>query len=319
MASDGGAAISAADLRDLVAGLERRLLAELDRAATELAEAPVHQSRVAARRLRSLLSTLRPMLRPTLFARARRDLRNVALELEAIREADVRRNWLLDLAAGSGTLQPGAQRQLLQRLEDERRLARQRFREHAGSVAYGERLQRLRVTLEDPRLVAASGNLRARVGERLQKRWKRLCKRGAALRVDDPASLHALRLAAKHARYASESLMPLLGRDPGPAVKPLKRLQNCLGDHRDATLALAWLRGLGEPLAPVLLPPLKAPVKRVVVRREKELTRLLERLEPPDLGQAAQPRRRPVSPAPRRPAGRSTTSPGPRRRRSPSS
>jgi len=313
------AAVSPQDLRDVIARLRRRLLAELGRAAGELGETPVHQSRVAARTLRSLLTTLRPMLRKTLFARARRDLRNLALELEAIREADVRRNWLLDLAAGDDALPPGARGQLMERLEDERRLARERFRKHAGSVAYRERLRRLEVTLADPRLVAASGDLGPQVEERLQTRWKRLRKRGAALRVDDPASLHELRLAAKHARYASESLLPLLGRDPRPSVRPIKRLQNCLGDHRDATLALAWLRGPGEPLAPVLLSPLKAPVKRVIARREKELAKLLARLEPPELTPAPSRSRGRVSRAPRRSSGRSATSPGPRRRRSPPS
>lgn len=304
-----GAVLRASDLRSLILRLRGRLLAELRRAEKGLAEAPVHRSRVAARTLRSLLTTLRPLLRPSLFARLRRDLRNLALELEAIREADVRRNWLLELVAGTDVLPPGARQQLLARLEEERLQARSGFGEHLGSVTYRERLERLDEALQDPRLVTARGDLRDPVTRRLTKRWRRLVRSGKAARSADLAALHDLRLAAKHARYASESLMPLLGLDPRPAVRSVKRLQNCLGDHRDAMQALDWLRGLGEPFAPLLVPRLKPAIRKIVGKRERELTRLLERLEPPDLrlpgGAGERPTLRRASP---RPAGRSARS-----------
>jgi CHAD domain-containing protein len=298
--------VSASELRGQILRLRGRLLAELRRAQGGLAEEPVHQSRVAARTLRSVLSTLKPLLEPTLSARARRDLRNVALELETIRETDVRRDWLQELVARTDALPPGARERLQRQLESDRRLARLEFRKHAGSEAYLERLERLEAALGDPKLVSG----------RLTKRWKRLLRSRKAARGADATALHELRLAAKHARYASESLMPMLGLDPRPAVKPVKRLQNCLGDHRDATQALAWLRGLGEPLSPLLVPRLKPAVRKVMAKREKELARLLERIEVPDLrappaGEGLRLRR-----ASRRPGGRSPTSSGRRLRRS---
>ncbi len=308
--------VSASELRGQILRLRGRLLAELRRAQGGLAEEPVHQSRVAARILRSVLSTLKPLLEPTLSARARRDLRNVALELETIRETDVRRDWLQELVAGTDAVPAGARERLLRQLESDRRLARLEFRKHAGSVAYLERFERLETALGDPRLVAGSGDLRKQVTGRLAKRWKRLLRSRKAVRGADATTLHELRLAAKHARYASESLMPMLGLDPRPAVRPVKRLQNCLGDHRDATQALAWLRGLGEPLSPLLVPRLKPAVRKVMAKREKELARLLERIEVPDLrappaGEGPRLRR-----ASRRPGGRSPTSSGRRLRRS---
>lgn len=311
--------LPASELRSLILRLRGRLLAELRRAHDGLAEAPVHQSRVAARTLRSVLSTLRPVLEPSRYARVRRDLRNVALELEAIREADVRRDWLGELLAGTDALPPGARARLLRQLEKERLRARAGFREHAGSVAYRERLERLETALGDPRLVIASGDVREQVALRLARRWKRLVRSRKAARRTNAAALHDLRLAAKHARYASESLMPLLALDPRPAVRPVKRLQNCLGDHRDATQALAWLRELGEPLSPLLVPPLKPAVKKVVAKREKELSRLLERLEVPDLRAPPPGGDGGISRAPRRTAARPSTSSGRRRRRSASS
>jgi len=310
------ATLPASELRSLILRLRGRLLAELRRAQPRLAKAPVHQSRVAARTLRSVLSTLRPLLEPSLYARVRRDLRNVSLELEAIREADVRSDWLRKLVAVKGALPDDARLRLLRQLEEERRQARAAFREHARSVAYRERLQRLETALGDRRLVAASGDVREQVTRRLAKRWKHLVRSRKAARGADAAALHDLRLAAKHARYASESLMPLLALDPRPAVRPVKRLQNCLGDHRDATQALAWLRGLGEPLSPLLVPRLKTLVKKIVAKREKELSGLLKRLEAPDLraplsGEQGQVRR-----ATRRPGGRSPRSSARQRRRS---
>lgn len=274
----GARPLSAQDLRAVVEALRDRLSGGLGRTVRELGVEPVHQARVAARTLRSLLSTLRPLLEPTLFRRARRDLRNLALELEAIREADVRRDWLLALAAQSRSLSADPRLLLAQGLDAERAFAREGFREHADSVIWRERLERLEATLAEPGLVVASGDLRPLVRQRLLKRWKRLRRSGQAVRGRDEEAVHELRLAVKHARYASESLMPLLGTDPRPAVRVLKRLQGCLGDQRDALQALAWLRGLDEPLRETLLRELEPSIRRVITRRGRELGPLLRSL-----------------------------------------
>lgn len=308
--------VAAADLRELIAALSRGLFDRLELASDGRGAESVHQSRIAARTLRSVLGTLEPMLAPRLLARARRDLRNLALELEEMREADVRHDWLTALAAASHSLPPARQRQLRLALERERRRARDRFRGIAASVAWRERLLRLEATLTHRRLVAATGDVGPEVRQRVAKRWKRLVRCGRSMRSHDPDSVHELRLAAKHARYASESLMPLVGLEPRTAVKSLKRLQGVLGEHRDARLSLDWLRGLGQPLSPLLLPPLEQPARRVMARRERQLDRLLARLAPPDLAPAGARDRREVSRARRRSAGRSARSSGPPRRRS---
>ena len=49
--------------------------------------------------------------------------------------------------------------------------------------------------------------------------------------------------------------------DPGPAVKPLKRLQACLGDHHDAFDALAWLGQRRRSPGPALLESLRVPIE----------------------------------------------------------
>jgi CHAD domain-containing protein len=92
-----------------------------------------------------------------------------------------------------------------------------------------------------------------------------------------------LRLAAKHARYATETLAPLLQLDPRLKLRMLKRLQDCLGEHRDAGEALHWLDRLGEPFGPVLKSRLAGPIAKVQARHMRELDRLACRFEMPRL------------------------------------
>jgi CHAD domain-containing protein len=242
----------------------------------------VHRSRVAARSLRALLAVLKPWLSPALRARARRDLRNMASEFGERREADVRRVWLGRLAASSGVLAPGAYRELVSRLERERQRSDVRLRKHLHSESCRSRLERIDATLRDPGLVAAEEIPGQLLRRRVRRRWKSLGRR-LARHGTDPEALHALRIAAKKARYASETLSPLLGVDLTAPLQDLKALQDALGEHRDATEALEWLDRLGEPLGPILKARLVAPAERVRTKRLKQLGRLAGRFAVPDL------------------------------------
>ncbi len=62
----------------------------------------VHRGRVAARRLRSLLKTFRPLLEPRRARLYRVDLRSFARGLAGVREADVRREILMSAATRDG-------------------------------------------------------------------------------------------------------------------------------------------------------------------------------------------------------------------------
>ena len=76
---------------------------ELERAVGSVAHNPstgaVHRTRVAARRLRALLGTFGDRERSLEIRRYRRDLRALALELAAVRQADVLREEMLDTLA----------------------------------------------------------------------------------------------------------------------------------------------------------------------------------------------------------------------------
>jgi CHAD domain-containing protein len=70
-------------------------------------------------------------------------------------------------------------------------------------------------------------------------------------------------------------------------LRQLKRLQDCLGEYRDAAEALDWLSGLPDPLAPALLLALRQPIRRVMDRRRRELRKLSDDFEMPDLSMPA--------------------------------
>jgi len=258
---------------------------ELTLAAAGVAVKRVHQSRVAARALRSVIGTLDGALEPQLATRARRDLRGAALELGAVREADVRKTWLLAEARRAG-LPPDALRHLQLMLDRDRQLARRRFRQHARSLAFRERCERLDAVFAQPRLVARCDDLEGLLRRRLQRRWKRLLR---ALRTPHPDAqeLHDIRLCAKHARYATEALLPLLGGDPRAYLKPLRQLQSCLGEHQDAADALRWLARLDDPQGRALQALLRRPIKRIMRRRASQLSGLAKRLRIPELGHQA--------------------------------
>lgn len=275
-------AIAADEVRRLIGGRYAVLAGALQATARSATAARVHRARVTARGLRALLGTLGPCLGGKARARAMRDLRNVAAELGERREADVRRKWLPQLAESSGALAPGAHARLVSELEADCRRAGERLRHHLASEAYRERLARLEDTLLAPGLVKGSEVPAAVLRQRLRRRWRKVRRRLRHV-PRDPDSLHRLRITVKKARYAGDALAPLLGIDMLPATGQLKRLQDALGEYRDATESLEWLAGLGEPLGPVLTARLSAPIRRVRTRRLKQVERMAAQFELPSL------------------------------------
>jgi CHAD domain-containing protein len=60
------------------------------------------------------------------------------------------------------------------------------------------------------------------------------------------ASLHAVRIRAKRARYAAEAVSPVFGKRAQAFAKAAADLQDVLGDHQDSVVARAWLRQAAE-------------------------------------------------------------------------
>jgi CHAD domain-containing protein len=238
----------------------------------------VHHGRVAARRMRSLLKTIRPLLDRRRARLLRADLRSFARTLSAVRESDVRRDLLVGLARRDPAVAPMDFQRLSVRLEDRCLEARAVLRRHLvepGWPALCAALTGERIV--DELGVRADADL-AEVLRLIGKIWRKAVR----LLVHEPRSaveLHRLRLALKHCRYALEVVADLR---PKPAARLLLRLrsvQDGLGEHRDALLAIDWVRAnerlLGKRLTSRLVPLLARHERKLHKRAARRVARLL--------------------------------------------
>jgi CHAD domain-containing protein len=245
---------------------QRRIAAAI--AALEGASADdIHGARVAARRLRSMLKTFRPLLDEGRARRYRDDLRAFARSLGAAREADVRRALLLDLAA-EVDLPVAERRQLAVLLDDACRASRDQLRRHLGEPGWAKLCAALQRNAASDRLFAVRdadlGEL-ARLAERAWRRPVKLLRR----RPSSTVELHELRLAFKHCRYALEPIADLAPKATARLLRRLRAAQDRIGEHRDTLLAGHWAREHERTLG-------RAAVGRLatgIERRERRLRR----------------------------------------------
>ena len=195
-------------------------------------EAGVHRARVASRRLREAL----PLASAVAHADVRaleRDMRRLTRALGGVREMDVARAVLRELARG------GRWRSLaIARVDREcARIRNRRARAMAKKLAalnhpaLGPRVTTLAHALEravlKPRAVAF-------VAARLRERARSLTRAlGAAGTLYAPEPLHAVRIAAKKLRYTLEFAREAKRAPIGRELLQIKRLQTDLGDIHD--------------------------------------------------------------------------------------
>jgi CHAD domain-containing protein len=207
---------------------------------------PIHDTRVAIRRLRSTLRVFGRLLDQSEVCEMDGELKWFAGLLGEVRDCQVQQRRF------------GA---ALDDIPDELILGpvRARIRTHLQSIELpartrvtdtmaGERYLTLMATLRRWRTdapLAAAGTDRA-LERRARKAAHKADKRLASgLETGEGAQLHRARKAAKRARYAAELLKPVAGTKAKPKVKHYKRIQSILGDHQDTVVARAALRRMG--------------------------------------------------------------------------
>ncbi len=226
----------------------------------------IHHGRVAARRLRSLLKTYRPMLDARCTRLMRADLRSFARTLSAVREADVRRDLLLSLARSEPGMATSSLQRLATRLEDHCLEARASLRRHTAEPRWAA----LRAAIEDEsamrRLVVRRDADLADELHLVEQSWLKAVR----LLEQEPreaAELHELRLALKHCRYALESVADVQPKAVARLLRRLRGAQDSIGEHRDTLLADHWVRlnerSLGRPLTGRLLELLQREERRL--------------------------------------------------------
>ncbi|HZO94550.1 MAG TPA: CHAD domain-containing protein [Candidatus Baltobacteraceae bacterium] len=204
----------------------------------------IHDARVAARRLRSDLRSLRAFLDGEWTDALRERLRAPADALGAARDADVLLARLTN-AVESLPPQDGARAgEVLAPLRAERDAAYVRVRAMLADPGHDELVRDVRAAADEPRLREREAlPAAAAAAEIMRAAWKS-ARKAARAAGDPPADgdLHRIRIKAKRARYAAEALQPVFGRPARRFAKRVAALQDVLGEQHDAVVAAARLR-----------------------------------------------------------------------------
>jgi CHAD domain-containing protein len=204
----------------------------------------VHEARVATRRLRALLRTLRPVLRAPAVDHLRAELRWLGAVFGAVRDADVKRVALIEAIDAVGGESATAAAEVVGRLDAQTTTGREQLHDALNGERYFALIDELarfaarppfrkdRVALRPAR------DLARRVARRA---WKKVTRRNAHLGPhpsDD--ELHQLRKDIKAARYAAE-FASVVVPDATRLARALVEAQDHLGELHDAVVMKAWL------------------------------------------------------------------------------
>ncbi len=199
----------------------------------------VHQSRVATRRLRSDLRTLRSALDPRWARELRDELGWLGGELGAARDADV----LLGRLAGRARALPAADegvREVIAAVEQRRAQTHAELLQELRGDRYLRLLDRLIDAARAPALLEDEADHPAREALKplVRKNWRALNRKVGSL-PDPPSAdeLHMVRILAKRCRYAAELATPILGRRTAEFAAAARALQDTLGELHDAVVA----------------------------------------------------------------------------------
>jgi CHAD domain-containing protein len=208
---------------------------------------PVHQLRVATRRLRATLALFAPLVPKGLSRFAERELAWLGTAVGSVRDLDVLDQAVADLAKRldpelRGTLGP-----IAVAIRERRSVARDAL---VKSLASG-RCRRLRArigTFAGSRLPTTTDGRLGELAPRLLRPILRTTLRaGRGVNAESPpAEVHRLRVRVKRLRYALETLRGSEDKATDKLLRRLSRLQDVLGDYQDAVTQAAWLRTHAE-------------------------------------------------------------------------
>ena len=206
-----------------------------------LGEDDVHDARVATRRLRSNLRTLRPVLDRTVIDRLRDELSWAGALLGEVRDRDVMRSTFVTSLAES----PGLDgHELLATIAAERTAAHRRLVESMLGSRWRSMVDSLEAAALMPPLRGTTAPMdgAAKIARSLLRKSFARCERRVAAAQDGTTSWHEVRKAFKSTRYAAELFEPVLGRASHTFAGATEDIQEQLGDVQDLVVACEWLR-----------------------------------------------------------------------------
>ena len=210
----------------------------------------LHQARVAVRRLRAAISLFVELLRDDGTQAIKNELKWIMGEFGPAREMDVLTKSLAtasDVQFRSPDSSPKELEALGNELEGKRHRASQRAQAAVTATRFRMLLIDLVAWIDAGDWLTTDAPMarveRARpiiefAAEQLERRWKKILKRGRKLRELDPQRRHKLRIQVKKTRYAAEffagAFSSRKGRRRGKTfLRTIEPLQDCLGDLND--------------------------------------------------------------------------------------
>jgi CHAD domain-containing protein/adenylate cyclase class IV len=240
----------------------------------------LHSMRVATRRMRAAWRVFGDGFRPARTKRHRRELREIAGRLGAVRDLDV----LIEAGEAYLGLQSHHEQLALQPLftawraqrEDARVLL---IRELDGD-GYGRWVDEFRDFVRTdglgavPVLPTAPHRIRDTAASRIWTAYEQVRAYEPVLRWSDVATLHELRIAAKWLRYTLEFVRECLGPEAAGLIERVTALQDHLGLLHDADVAASMTRAFLVERAGRLSEAETVAIGRYLVDREREVGRL---------------------------------------------
>jgi CHAD domain-containing protein len=242
----------------------------------------LHDARVALRRIRSYLRTFRSVVEPSWAGAARADLGWFGGLLGEVRNLDVLADRVGDRGSHLNVDQVALEELLgavtYVRNEAEFRLAEARVVPRYETVlATIDSLAAGKTPLSD----SSSAIAELALGRLLQRPWRKVKQAARAVHHSGgEANLHQLRIRAKELRYAAEISKDIFGKPAKRLARAAQRLQDSLGDHRDALAAAAFMSraALDRPACAFLAGQLAVLERAEAAERLEELEDDLARL-----------------------------------------
>lgn len=218
----------------------------------------VRKLRIAARRLRSDLTTFRPLLDPEWARALGRELGSLARGLGVARDREV---TLQRLERDVEVLPPHAPREetlayLQAALHADLAAARHAAVSALDTGATAALITTMQAAAEDPRTTAAADrSCREALPPLVGTAYRRLAKRAKHLHLAPPGTMvhadaddawHDARILAKRARYAADVCVPVFGEPSAELSRRLTDVTRCLGEHQDAAIAADAAIALGR-------------------------------------------------------------------------
>lgn len=204
----------------------------------------LHQYRVRLRRLRSLLSFCRPLLKRKGHNKARQNLRKLGLDVGPLRELDV---MLERLKKKSGAEESAG---LNSPLEEVVLQIRNHQRREVLSRISGGRHTRVLLRLwswlcsEPWKRGAQDDTVGEFVSKRLKNWFRGMYKEGEGEDFQDSYTVHELRIKGKKLRYALEQFKNIGSWESVELINSLKDLQDLLGTYNDIHRNEEIIRGI---------------------------------------------------------------------------